>query len=84
LEQSVAIIHQTVGVYKNGDMKRNGVPAENLEAHIKYNLFWRPGRAFFVDGVCHNKGYLNDQEIAAAQEKIKTFPAPTRDTQPYV
>lgn len=79
----MAKIHHTRGVYANGDFKDNGVPTDSLADHIEYNKMWRPGRALFVDGECLNQGYLSDEQVQEAIEKIKTFPIPTRDTQPY-
>lgn len=76
-------IFTTIGVYKNGDFKRNGVTVDNIVSHIAYNLNFRPGRAFIVDGVVLNKGYLNDEEIEAALEKFKDVKVET-DTAPYV
>lgn len=76
-------LHQTVGVYANGDMKTNGVREEDLQNHIEYNLKWRFGRALFVDGVCVYEGCVSKEVLAKAAEKIKTFPKPTRCTAPY-
>ena len=79
-------IHTTIGVYSNGDIKINGVDARNLQKHIDYNLNMRPGRAFFLDGICLNKGCLDDEQIA---EYIRMFNSDskfiqTKDSQPYV
>lgn len=57
------IVHTTIGVYNSGDMKINGVKPEDLKDHIQYNKDYRPGRAFFVDGKCHNKGYLDTKRV---------------------
>lgn len=78
------MIHTTVGVYNNLTVpfKSNGVKSENLAAHIRYNLACRPGRAFFVDGICLNAGYLSEKKLLLIQcrvDKIKH----TTDTAPY-
>jgi len=66
-------------------MKHNIVAEEDLEGHIKYNLDLRPGRAFFVDGVCKNKGYLSDEKVSEWEEKIKHMEFNTsHPTRPYV
>jgi len=76
--------HVTIGVYANGDMKYNIVADEDLERHTQYNLDFRPGRAFFVDGVCKNQGYLSDEKVAEWTEKIKTMKFDfSRPTKPY-
>lgn len=66
-------MHLTIGVYANGEMIHNVIPNECLAHHIKYNLIFRPGRAFFVDGVCKNQGYLSFSEIEEWTEKIKNM-----------
>ena len=78
------MIHQTVGVYGNGDTKLNGVDSKYLASHIEYNLRMRPGRAFFVDGVCLNKAFLADKGIENVKIKIESLDKPTNDTSPYV
>ena len=78
------MLHQTVGVYANGSFKRNAVKPEHLQDHIDYNLKMRPGRAFFVDGECLNRGYLTESEAALWAEKIKTWPAWEKCNMPYV
>ena len=63
--------HSTVGVYANGEYVINIVVEENLENHIQYNLTFRPGRAFFVDGKCRNNGYLSPDKVKEWEGKIK-------------
>jgi hypothetical protein len=78
-------IHTTIGVYNNGDIKTNGVSEEHLETHIQYNLDYRPGRAFFVNGECLNKGYLDDERIAEYTEMFKDPKwIVTKCTAPYI
>ncbi|MBU2923034.1 hypothetical protein KO504_16920 [Winogradskyella psychrotolerans] len=80
------MIHTTIGLYANGSFKINGVLPEHLTDHIQYNLDMRPGRSFFVDGKCKNKGYHTDQEIKEFEERIKNdikFKA-VKCTAPYV
>jgi len=60
---SEEIIHTTIGVYPNGDLKTNGVKHSNLEAHIEYNKTHRWGRGLFVDGKCIYKGNLTDEQV---------------------
>lgn len=67
-------IHHTMGVYNNGDCKHNGVHPNDLKDHIEYNLRMRPGRAFFVDGLCLNNGYLSQERIDEIVEELATKP----------
>lgn len=76
------MIHVTAGFYANGDSKFNGVPSENLQEHVDYNLKMRPGRAFFVDGKCLNQGYLTAERCAEIEKELAGKTA-QRDTQPY-
>lgn len=80
-------IHTTSGLYPNGDFKMNGVPSELLEKHIEYNRMYRPGRAFFVDGVCVHKGIgVSDEQITNHERLLKSDSnyRITKDTRPYV
>lgn len=78
------IIHHTMGVYNDGSRKHNGVAPQHMESHIKYNLDNRPGRAFFVDGVCLNHGYLSQERIDVITAELREHPVPqTRVTAPY-
>lgn len=65
------MIHTTIGLYADGSFKINGVLPDDLKSHIEYNLKYRVGRSFFVDGKCLNKGYQNDEEIQAFEDRIK-------------
>jgi hypothetical protein len=79
-------MHTTIGVYANGSFKMNGVKPEHLEEHIKYNLTNRFGRALFIDGKCHYKGYLSEADAKNWEEKIASDPqkfTATRITIPY-
>ena len=76
------MIHHTVGLYPNGETKSNGVPSEDLAAHIQYNITFRPGRALFVDGFCIYRGLGVRPELLEKYEGAKA--TMTRDTQPYV
>lgn len=64
---SKKIIH-TMGLYPDGSVKNNGVLEEDLPEHIKYQEC-RPGRAFFVDGICIYKGIGVSQEDIDKWEK---------------
>ncbi len=64
------MIHTTIGLYANGTYKINGVKSEHLEEHIAYNKKYRGGRTLFVDGNLIHKGYHNDEQIKAFQERI--------------
>lgn len=78
------MIHHTVGVYSDGSRKWNGVTSENIAGHIYYNLNMRPGRAFFVDGLCLNKGYLTPERCKEIEKELQDAAfRPTRDTAPY-
>lgn len=65
------MIHTTIGLYADGSFKMNGVKPEHLENHIEYNKNYRFGRTFFVDGKLIHKGYHNDEQVKAFQERIK-------------
>lgn len=53
-------------VYNNGDR------VTDLHSHVEgwraYNEANRPGCALFINGECIQRGYLNDQQIAHAQQ----------------
>lgn len=76
------MIHTTVGVYSSGDKVFNGVSTEDLQDHIDYNLSFRPGRAFFVDGKCLNVGYLTPQRCEELEKELKAVKMKV-DTRPY-
>lgn len=78
-------VHTTIGVYKDGSMKLNGVFDYNLQDHINYNVRHRPGRALFVDRKCVHKGYLSDYEILKFEDMFDKDPKYTllTDTAPY-
>ena len=79
------MIHTTMGVYRNGEKKYNGVPSEYLADHLSYNIFLRPGRALFLDGVCINRGYLSKEEVEKIEAEQLANPIKmTKDTAPYV
>lgn len=71
-ENTRRAVHTTIGVYANDSMEINGVVDANLEQHIKYNLEARPGRAFFVNGVCINNGYLTQEKIDYYESLFKS------------
>lgn len=78
------MIHSTIGVYANGSFKTNGVLAEDLSDHVQYNLKMCPGRAFFVDGICLNRGYLSEDEASQWVVKIAEMNhKPINCTAPY-
>jgi hypothetical protein len=52
--------HQCVRVYNNGDRAVEPRPASRLSEWLEYNKGFRPGTALFVDGVCHQTGYLSE------------------------
>jgi hypothetical protein len=52
------------------------VHGDDLDAHIEYNLMYRPGRAFFVDGRCLNRGYLSDDECKEISNELTALVAP--------
>jgi hypothetical protein len=76
------MIHFTAGYYSNNSCKTNGVKSKNLASHIFYNLTYRPGRAFFVDGHCLNRASFSPSAISAIRSKLKNVKA-TEDTAPY-
>lgn len=83
LKATESFFHHTRGVYSNGEYKDNGVLAENLGAHIQYNMVFRPGRAFFLDGKCLYPGSLGWTRCEEL-EKSMTWPKATKDTALYV
>ncbi len=77
-------IHTTIGVYPNGDFKTNGVAADHLEDHIKYNRTWRPGRALIIDGEIIHLGYFDKEglEKVIAEKNLSDIKV-TKCTVPY-
>lgn len=55
------VIH-TRRVYPNGDYVDNGVREEDLADHTKYNLTFRFGCAFIVNGKVKSLGYHADEQ----------------------
>jgi hypothetical protein len=76
-------IHHTVGVYPNGQYKENGVLPVHLFDHVQYNMFWRPGRALFVDGTLVYAGIMTPESLANAIKTVATLPPVTQCTVPY-
>lgn len=78
------MIHVTVGVYPNISVKfkSNGVMSERLAEHIKYNMDFRPGRAFFLDGVCIHQGGVSDEDMEDVQRIVDCI-SKDKDTTPY-
>jgi hypothetical protein len=77
-------LHSTVGVYSSGDFKTNAVDPKDLQSHIEYNLAFRPGRALFVDGACHYRASLTEEEVVSWTMKIASLDLkPTRCSVPY-
>ena len=78
-------IFTTIGVYANGDMKINGVKAENIESHIEYNKTMRFGRGLFVNGKCKHQGYLTDEQVAYYEKLFTSDSKYSRfkDSAPY-
>lgn len=77
------MIHHTIGIYPNGEWKCNGVQSEHLAEHIAYNLRFRPGRTFYVDWICLNKGPIKPEVLEVALKAADKH-RPTSDTAPYV
>ena len=65
------MIHTTIGLYADGSFKMNGVLPQDLKGHVEYNKKYRVGRTFFVDGELIHKGYHNDEQVKAFQERIE-------------
>jgi len=65
-------IYTTVGVYRNGDRITNRVLREDVFSHISYNLTFRPGRAFFLEGICLNRGYFSIDEIFCLEQELSS------------
>lgn len=78
-------LHHTRGVYPSGDYKDNQVKAKDLNYHIWYNKFWRPGRALFVDGVCFNRGIgVNAETLKRISAELLANPVKlSRCSAPY-
>lgn len=78
------MIHTTIGVYNNGDRKVNGVPSEDLAAHIRYNTVMRFGRALFLDGLCIYNGCLSWERCKEIEKELAEKPiVMEKDTAPY-
>jgi len=78
-------IYSTIGVYHNGDKKFNGVAAEHLGQHIKYNITFRYGRALFLEGKCLYRGYLNAETTSKLEKEFEANPhIPEEVSQKYV
>lgn len=82
--------HLTIGVYTNGQWKHNVVREEDLESHIEYNKFWRPGRVFYVDGKrvwngCIKPEFLQRYDDIEANVRLNILKDinMSRDTRPY-
>lgn len=76
-------IFTTVGIYPDGSLKWNGVPAKNLPDHILYNIMNRGGRTLLVNGLVFNAGAFSLEELRNFYEIYSQRCAATRDTQPY-
>jgi len=76
------MIHTTIGVYRNGDYKVNGVDSEWLESHIEYNKENRWGRALLVDGKVVYLGDYKESEREDLEARFKDIKV-TIDTRPY-
>jgi hypothetical protein len=63
-------IYYTKRVYNNNDETDNFVKPEDIADHEKYNLTYRPGTAFFVNGVCKNEGYLGKERCDVISQRI--------------
>jgi len=85
VKERQSMIHTTVGLYRDGSFKINGVKSERLASHIQYNLDNRPGRALFMDGICIHDGNLDVEKIVAFEEKLTSDMSYIRseDTEPY-
>lgn len=60
-------------IYNNGDYVDNLVLGEHLKEHVEHNCLYRPGTALFIDGICVNKGYLDDFMCTQHSELLKHF-----------
>lgn len=65
--------HITVGIYPSENFKVNVVRDEDLEKHIEYNLIFRPGRAFFVDGTCKYRAWMSAEDVKKWEDKIRSL-----------
>jgi len=78
-------IHLTIGIYRDGSYKWNGVSSEHLANHIEYNKNMRFGRALIVDWKIVHLGYLTEDTLNEFIKKHKpTWQMPKIDTAPYV
>ncbi|MCQ2979614.1 MAG: hypothetical protein MJ245_07445 [Clostridia bacterium] len=53
--------HISIGIYPNKEYIYNIVSDSDLENHIEFNLTFRPGRIFYVDGKRLNNGCLKEE-----------------------
>lgn len=60
----------TMGFYPNNTEfhETNVVTYDHILEHVLYNLAFRPGRTFFVNGNCFNLGYYTDAQVKEAQD----------------
>lgn len=67
-------LYHSRGIYADRSMQDNHVRHEDLATHIEYNLLFRPGRTFFVEGHCLNRGAASLPYILETQEMLQTNP----------
>lgn len=78
-------IHHSLSIYNSGYRVSQGVLSTHLKDHIEHNCVMRFGRALFIDGVCHNKGYLSKERIQAITDELALNPVVmTKVSLPYV
>ena len=66
-------MHVTLGIYPNKEYKFNVVADEHLENHTDFNIKFRPGRIFYVDGKRVNDGLLKPGYLDEYDKIAKDF-----------
>ena len=76
-------MHVTLGIYPNKQFKYNVVRDEDLENHIEFNLIFRPGRIFYVDGKRMNNGMIREDKLPEYDEIASDFFSCIKENKPF-
>lgn len=64
---------QCVRVYRSGTIKTTYWTVANAADWLAYNKDWRFGNALFINGECHNNGYMTVEECAEISAIIREY-----------
>lgn len=59
-----------IRIYNNGDRVIQRCSPEDTERWIEGNKKWRPGTALFVNGKCHQTGYLGKVRCEEIEKEL--------------